>query len=809
MMPESKIVVLLLALLAATPAYGAQVVATPDPTALAQARSDVEIGRFWQADQTLSSLLAAGELDSEARLLLGRARAGHGDWQGALDAIETMASNSGPASDALEIQVKVLEGRIFEELGQYERAAQAYTQALTTSRRDARRTALVEVRLARAWARLGDMRAALVALDSLAGHDAFVSMWAAFELLNETRERADTVWARALVDRLRKTELSAEAEVLQNEILREAGDTLAAGLWWRTAAAEIRESFAVPRHLAEADAARLTGDSARACASYAAVLQDSPRSASAAVAARHLLDEACVGQRDWLAMARAFDRAGDGRRALASYDRYVASIDRQPSGNARDDDLDAREHARARVERARLMATIPERQQAAVAEWRELGQHPDSDVGVRALELWRGLRLRQGRDDDAATLRQWLLERYPDSEVAARARFLSADLAHDRGEHEKALQHWRELTHLAPGRSAAGQARMRAAQLYLTLTDTAQAIAEFEAYLTQFPTGRRWEEATYWAARLHRGQGRSRRARELLDRLADEAPVSYYAVLAARLEGRDYRLRLPDGPADPAPAWLTQELGRLDRLQAAGLGWAVERRIQSLITRAERDGISVILPLAEGLVDRGRTLEAINLGWAARDAGAPWSMRLARVLYPLPYREMIEQTARSRDLDPWLLVALIRQESAFVRDIRSPAGAIGLMQVMPSTGQEVARQVGLNSFSERSLETPDINLHLGSRFLFDMLERFDEDLPLVLSAYNAGPTRADRWAKFAEAVDPERFTERIPFDETRGYVKNVTRNYHLYRALWAGVAPSARPMSQWVDPLLMLSLNLP
>jgi soluble lytic murein transglycosylase len=809
-MPDFKIFVLLFFMLVAAPAYGAQTAATPDPTALDRARTDVEIGRFWQADQTLSPLLAAGELDANARLVLGRARAGHGDWQGALSAIEGIASDSSPASAAVQAQVWILEGRIFEELGQYERAVQAYGQALSTSPRDARRAALIEVRLARAWARLGDMQASLATLDSLARHDAFVSMWASFELLNETRERADTAWARALVDRLGDTDLSAEAQALQNEIVREAGDTLAAGLWWSTAPAEVRETFGVQRYLAEGDAARLTGDLARACTSYEAVLQASPRSASAAVAARYLMDGGCVGQRDWLAMARAFDRVGDGRRALTSYDRYVAVIDSQRShSDAGGVGTDSPEQARARVERARLMATVPERQQAAIAEWRELSQHPDSEVGVRALELWRGLRRRQGRDDDAATLRQWLLERYPDSEVAARARFLSGDLAHDRGEHERALRQWSELTRSAPGRNAAGQARMRAAQLHLTLTDTAQAIAEFEAYLTQFPTGRRWEEAAYWAARLHRGQGLGERAQELLGRLADEAPVSYYTVLAARLEGRDYTLRLPAGPAAPAPAWLIEDLGRLDRLQAAGLTRAVERQIRSLIKRAEGDGISVILPLAEGLIDRGRTLEAINLGWAAREAGAPWSMRLARVLYPLPYREMIEQTAQSRGLDPWLLVALIRQESAFVRDIRSPAGAIGLMQVMPSTGQEVARQVGLNAFSERSLETPDINLHLGSRFLFDMIERFDEDLPLVLSAYNAGPTRANRWAKFAEAVDPERFTERIPFDETRGYVKNVTRNYYLYRALWADVAPSARTMSRWVDPLLMLSLNLP
>jgi soluble lytic murein transglycosylase len=106
------------------------------------------------------------------------------------------------------------------------------------------------------------------------------------------------------------------------------------------------------------------------------------------------------------------------------------------------------------------------------------------------------------------------------------------------------------------------------------------------------------------------------------------------------------------------------------------------------------------------------------------------------------------------------------------------------MQVMPETGRGLARSVGPESFTVASLETPEVNLHLGAHFLVDLLARFGPDLPLALSAYNAGPTRAVRWRTFPEAGDPLRFTERIPFGETRGYVKNVTRNLRLYEALW-------------------------
>jgi soluble lytic murein transglycosylase len=140
--------------------------------------------------------------------------------------------------------------------------------------------------------------------------------------------------------------------------------------------------------------------------------------------------------------------------------------------------------------------------------------------------------------------------------------------------------------------------------------------------------------------------------------------------------------------------------------------------------------------------------------------------------------------AREWGIDPIMMAAIIRQESAFKSDIVSHAGAVGLMQVMPPTGAQLARAHGPRGFTEASLRTPEVNLHLGAAFFVEMSRRYEGALPLVLSAYNAGPTRANRWRRYPEAGDPTRFTERIPIDETRGYVKSVRRNLGLYRILY-------------------------
>jgi soluble lytic murein transglycosylase len=229
--------------------------------------------------------------------------------------------------------------------------------------------------------------------------------------------------------------------------------------------------------------------------------------------------------------------------------------------------------------------------------------------------------------------------------------------------------------------------------------------------------------------------------------------------------------------------WLTAGLSRLDALRAAGLERGASAEV-SAMRRAAEGSRPAMLRLAEALIERGLTIDGINLGWALLEESGGWDEQLLRVTFPFPYRELVRREAAEWGVDPLMLAAIIRQESAFKSDIVSRAGAIGLMQVMPPTGAQLARAHGPRPFHEGTLARPEVNLHLGAAFFVEMSARYDNDLPLVLSAYNAGPTRANRWRNYPEAADPLRFTERIPFDETRGYVKSVRRNLGLYRALY-------------------------
>jgi soluble lytic murein transglycosylase len=150
----------------------------------------------------------------------------------------------------------------------------------------------------------------------------------------------------------------------------------------------------------------------------------------------------------------------------------------------------------------------------------------------------------------------------------------------------------------------------------------------------------------------------------------------------------------------------------------------------------------------------------------------------------LAYWEIVQKKAREADIDPHLVVALIRQESLFDNRARSPAAALGLMQLLLSTANRVAKQLGLPAPSNEKLFDPELNLTLGTQYLQSLLRRYSSNWFKAIAAYNAGEAAVDRWEKDIVTDDIEEFVERIPYLETRQYVKLVLRNHRIYKTLY-------------------------
>jgi soluble lytic murein transglycosylase len=171
---------------------------------------------------------------------------------------------------------------------------------------------------------------------------------------------------------------------------------------------------------------------------------------------------------------------------------------------------------------------------------------------------------------------------------------------------------------------------------------------------------------------------------------------------------------------------------------------------------------------------------------ADMDAGDPLKRPslLLKIMYPTPFEGLVLQETAQRELDPLVLYALMRQESQFIPAARSHADARGLTQVIPSTGEGIAEQLGDTSFSASDLYLPYVNLRYGTYYLASNLPTFDRKLLPGLAAYNGGPGNADRWLAGSALIDPDLFVERIDLFETEDYLRKVYQNYGFYRAIY-------------------------
>ena len=163
---------------------------------------------------------------------------------------------------------------------------------------------------------------------------------------------------------------------------------------------------------------------------------------------------------------------------------------------------------------------------------------------------------------------------------------------------------------------------------------------------------------------------------------------------------------------------------------------------------------------------------------------------VARLLYPVDHLDQVLQWSGEYGLDPWFVFAVMREESWFDPEAVSWAGAHGLLQIMPSTGRDLARRVGLSSFDRADLLRPEINIRLGTFYLSELLDDLDMEPALALSAYNAGKGNALRWRKSVDGdFDVDRYVAGITYRETYGYVQRVTRTWAIYRRLYGDLLP--------------------
>jgi soluble lytic murein transglycosylase len=388
--------------------------------------------------------------------------------------------------------------------------------------------------------------------------------------------------------------------------------------------------------------------------------------------------------------------------------------------------------------------------------------------------------VRLGQRTRAVPALRQFLEDHPDHPRASAATYLLADLRQDQRRLPEADSIYRVLQETWPSSQFASTARSRLAARALAAGDLAGAMEMFRAEVDQ--RGSRSRAAHYQLARLAQQTGDTAMALVEWAALAHQDSIGYYGTVARQAAGLPPPVFAPR-PAVEASPEVTRQLAVLDLLQGADLQAEAEALIAHL-TDSHAWDVAQLMDVAEGLIDRGQARTAVNVGWRIVGLHRLNDPRVLRIIFPWPNRELLEREAREFDLDPFLLVAMVRQESAFDPDATSRAGARGMMQLMPATALWLARRLRVD-WHDSFLAVADANVHLGAAHLAQMLKQYGDVVP-ALAAYNAGGSRVRRWMRYPEARarDWFSFVERIPFPETRGYVQTLLRNRELYRALY-------------------------
>jgi soluble lytic murein transglycosylase len=472
---------------------------------------------------------------------------------------------------------------------------------------------------------------------------------------------------------------------------------------------------------------------------------------------------------------------------------------------------------------------------AAVALEKMVTEHPHDQSVPEAL-YWAGRSYsRMGERERGIRTFARILDSFPESEWADDALFLTGNIYREANDMKKALTFYSRLASEYPDSRFADSSIWWRAWSYYAAGEYSRTEQTLQELVIRYPKSFLVNQALYWQGRTAERTGQTGKARVYFGKVLKRGPYTYYGYRAAE------RLGTMDGTsavvnADPAPevipacaeesciedplfsfetddgppVWTedarrllsaepsfrkTLELMHLDlRKEAAAELWFLQERIP------RKRGLLIGLSKAffelgdyyRSLVLVIRNYERYLDGEVREIPGDLWLLA-----YPQGYWDSILAYARKYGQDPYFIAAIIRAESQFHAEALSPAGARGVMQVMPSTGEWIAQTIRLQGFDGGKLFDSDTAINLGTWYISHLMKRFKNDPLLVAAAYNAGPEAVNGWlARNGPVIERDEFVEFIPFSETRGYVKKVLRNYAEYKRIYGrtGQAPAAVPL---------------
>ncbi len=433
-----------------------------------------------------------------------------------------------------------------------------------------------------------------------------------------------------------------------------------------------------------------------------------------------------------------------------------------------------------------------------------------ANADAARLSRWANNAYARGSYLDALDLAEKAYAKFDGHPDSTKMALLAGEAAQAAGEYETARKNFEKLVLKHTGTKEAAEATFRLGLIEFRNRRYNDAAAFFERVLA-LRQGVSWEyRALYW-------QWRSRqkidepKSREYAQPLIEKFPLSYYGLRAQlELNGGEMQLSTKKIPAKLEMRLLqTEHLAweRLNILLKAGWFREAEEELQMLPQPTSNEERVLHAKLWAASLRYDLAIQILNKVFEENPSFV--NARILKIVFPLEYSSSIVRESKANGLHADWVRSLIRQESSFRPAAKSTANALGLMQLLPSTAQELARDFKIKDFSPgESLLNPEINIRLGSAYLSRMIRSFGGNMPLALAAYNAGPTRLRRWLmarkdlsslemSASSAPEVEVWIDEMPWEETSFYVKAILRNWLIYRLLDGSKLSQTEPI--WVD----------
>jgi soluble lytic murein transglycosylase len=584
----------------------------------------------------------------------------------------------------------------------------------------------------------------------------------------------------ALEDRKPSGYLSVAAPLAKAEALTLLGDYASALAAYETLTAD--KTIVNEQILAkQAEAARVLGDRRKTAEALLRIYYEFPLT-DAAVAATAELDplrDLIVRQGYKLDLGRAVQlygarRYSDARAAFAAIQGEVSGDDRElVELRIAECDYFLQRHAAA------LEGLQP---------WLDRGSR-QAEARFFYLSALRGLK----RNDEFLTRTSELVRDFPDSSWSEEALNNLGTYYILENDDAAAAKAFDELFQKFPNGPRAERAAWKSGWWAYKNAEYTDTVRVFEGAAAAFPRSDYRPSFLYWSARSHRKLGASPDADSRLRLVVTDYGNSYYGRLAGRhLSARAQSALATDAvPASrqAAPAAPPPEPANAAVIRALLTADLYDDALNELRYAQRTSGSSPAIEatIAWAYHRKGELRRAITLmrraypQFLTADQALP--REILQVIFPLTYWDLIRKHATAHNLDPYLVAALIGQESTFDPEVRSVANAWGLMQIVPATGRQLARSVGIRRFTTSMLTNPETNVRLGTLYFSRLVRQFGGTY-YALASYNAGENRVVRWKAERPGLEEDEFIDDIPFPETQNYVKRILGTAEDYRQLY-------------------------